>query len=432
MLTEWAKQKWQPSLDQKGGGFTRNKSVFATSMKQHQENEPRASSQVQGRRNADCEVSQLGVNPPRKCRLEANKKLAEFASAENEDSASSSESEAAASRTPPPISRGQAKTKKPRVECTPPPVTPLSEYELMRNENMRKNEEVMRLLGLETAATSVNRNAKGGQSRGNKRAKADYDENDAWSARNAPTSSDEDDVDARVVRKRPSRQEPGSRVMPPRAGKQPPLKEHEAGATLGSELEGRQIKVEIFTEDIGAKAWHMGEILRHRRRKGRDEHLVRWDTEGAEDEWLYLPEEVYHMFAPGEEEEQAAPQESEFRPGDCVVLLAEDEAKGGSKSRTSYARLIERKAGGAWSVHWFYQASDIPRHILDSKHGRQLDAKKEICYSIHEQDVDEETFHRKVEVIFTAAGFRTVTKDQKVCTRPSFFLSSQSELRTRK
>ena len=68
-------------------------------------------------------------------------------------------------------------------------------------------------------------------------------------------------------------------------------------------------------------AWR--DILRHRRRRGKDEHLVRWDTEGAEDEWLCLAEEEHYVLAPGEEESAADDDaEAAYRPGGCVAVFA--------------------------------------------------------------------------------------------------------------
>jgi hypothetical protein len=70
-----------------------------------------------------------------------------------------------------------------------------------------------------------------------------------------------------------------------------------------------------MTEDTGKHEWHYGELIAHRMRKGKNQHLIRWDTVGEKDEWIFLEEEDYHMYQLGEREHQ---HEDAFEDGDKV------------------------------------------------------------------------------------------------------------------
>ena len=83
----------------------------------------------------------------------------------------------------------------------------------------------------------------------------------------------------------------------------------------GLEVVGRRLRVSVMTEDTGKHEWHYGELIAHRMRKGKNQHLIRWDTVGEKDEWIFLEEEDYHMYQLGEREHQ---HEDAFEDGDKV------------------------------------------------------------------------------------------------------------------
>lgn len=88
---------------------------------------------------------------------------------------------------------------------------------------------------------------------------------------------------------------------------------------MGLEVVGRRLRVSVMTEDTGKHEWHYGELIAHRMRKGKDQHLIRWDTVGEKDEWIFLEEEDYHMYQLGEREHQ---HEDAFEDGDTVSTPA--------------------------------------------------------------------------------------------------------------
>ena len=342
------------------------------------------------------------------------------------------------------------------------PQTP--DIELKRNENMKRNAEIMKALGLDDLAAAVVRD-KCKERKPAPDAAASDDEASDWEASEGNSADDE-------------RSAPKKRASPPSAAPRPTRACKKAKSTLpaapGEELEGRRLRVRILTEDVGGLAWHHGEVLRHRRRRGRDEHLVRWDTDGADDEWLYLPEEEHHVFSPGEEEAEdaaaatAAEEEgggaAAYAAGDCVAVAAGD---GGE--RVAFARLEAPRGAGAWLVQWFYEPADLPPEALATKLGRlvplpcptsammhyachpyamsvficfatnilrgcgcreyaaaavviprpprrrQVEAGRDLLFSIHEQEIDADTITGRADVVFSAATFRTVTRGQRLC-----------------
>jgi hypothetical protein len=313
----------------------------------------------------------------RHCRLETEKKLHEcLRESDDEDSNVESDSEAIRKKKfKKPESHEKFKTKRVKraFKVDSARADPVPEIELKRIENMKRNSDLMKSLGLESPSKTIRNSsqAKGGP----KRKSGDAESIDP----NWESSDDEspDEEPAAKIKHRPGGPRNSEKAQLGRACKKarPAVSATAAPAPVapGSELEGRRLRVLIFTEDVGDKAWHQGEILRHRRRRGRDEHLVRWDTDGADDEWLYLPEEEYHVYAEGEEEAEAAERAEDagaaggYAPGDCVEVAAGDDGE-----RVSYARLEEARGPDSWLVQWFYEPADLPPAALQTKLGRQV------------------------------------------------------------
>jgi hypothetical protein len=231
----------------------------------------------------------------------------------------------------------------------------------------------MRSLGIDSAAETVQALVHV-SSKSKLPHRADKEDDTDWNLRDQVVNSSDDEAETRKQRRR--NQLRTCRV-PTAEPSRPP----------GAELEGRSVRVSIFTEDVAGMAWHEGEVLRHRRRRGRDEHLIRWETEAADDEWLYLPEETYELIDLEEfhkNDAELAQEECKrsLRPGDCVAVMY-DAGGGNGGRKMSFARLIERRAaagggggggGGSssWSAHWFYGPEDLPKALLQSKAGKQV------------------------------------------------------------
>jgi hypothetical protein len=181
---------------------------------------------------------------------------------------------------------------------------------------MIRNAEIMRSLGLEIAAEAVRETP---QKKQTAKVPKAAEEETSWNGSNVGSSDEESPKKRKPAPPRTEANRPGRSCKKARASTAPPQP-----LTFGSELEGRRLRVHFHTEDVGGMACHHGsDILRHRRRRGKDEHLVRWDTEGAEDEWLCLAEEEHYVLAPGEEENAADDDaEAAYRPGGCVAVFA--------------------------------------------------------------------------------------------------------------
>ena len=183
------------------------------------------------------------------------------------------------------------------------------------------------------------------------------------------------------------------------------------------ELVGRKIRVSVFTADVGRKEWHSAEIMQHRMRRGKHQHLVQWSAEGEDDEWLVLDEEDYQIVD-AEDEELEDSNGDDFRVGDVVETKVMGDK---DKEEIGYVRLLERLGdeGGdgeiMWKVHWLYLPSNVGNHVLSAIKTCPVDKKKEVFFSAHEDIVSQDTFEGLADVVFTAANFRTVLKTQKLC-----------------
>ena len=96
-----------------------------------------------------------------------------------------------------------------------------------------------------------------------------------------------------------------------------------ARSRMGPEVVGRRLRVSVMTEDTGKNEWHYGELSAHRMRKGKGQHLIRWDTVGEKDEWIVLEEEEYYMYQLGEREhvdEEGAEDPAEASTAEVRVL----------------------------------------------------------------------------------------------------------------
>lgn len=155
----------------------------------------------------------------------------------------------------------------------------LSPYELQRLENMRNNAKIMRGLGIEDTVLKMPR-----QKKSSSKPQKNRDEDTEFS-----DSEDDDDEDRSSCKKNKGRN--GSRDMPMRKARPSPgeLAEKKRRWTASGksskvsekgkkgkenkteqegagqeELLGRKVKIEVYTEDLGANAWHLAEIIHYR------------------------------------------------------------------------------------------------------------------------------------------------------------------------
>jgi len=225
----------------------------------------------------------FGNSSSRRCRAETEKRLSDCVDKESSDEDSDSQPILKKPFRKPPVDK-EAK-KKTKIIGKVESVDALPDIEVKCRENMIRNAEIMRSLGLEIAAEAVRETPQKKQTA--KVPKAAEDET-SWNGSNDGSSDEESPKKRKPAPPGTEANRPGRSCKKARASTAPPQP-----LTFGSELEGRRLRVHFHTEDVGGMVCHHGDILRHRRRRGKDEHLVRWDTEGAEDEWLCLAEEEH-------------------------------------------------------------------------------------------------------------------------------------------
>ena len=104
--------------------------------------------------------------------------------------------------------------------------------------------------------------------------------------------------------------------------------------------------------------------------------------------WLILPEEEYYLFAPGEQEDWES-ADQEFRVGDCVTVLCDDDAEGcitnEAGQNVSIGRLVERVSESTWTVRWFFHPHQVPAHTRDKF--KTIRDDTEIFYSLSSDEV---------------------------------------------
>jgi hypothetical protein len=81
--------------------------------------------------------------------------------------------------------------------------------------------------------------------------------------------------------------------------------------------------------------------------------------------------------------------DQEFRVGDCVTVLCDDDAEGcitnEAGQNVSIGRLVERVSESAWTVRWFFHPQQVPAHTRDKF--KTIRDDTEIFYSLSSDEV---------------------------------------------
>ncbi|EKX37029.1 hypothetical protein GUITHDRAFT_116755 [Guillardia theta CCMP2712] len=262
---------------------------------------------------------------------------------------------------------------------TPPPQSPSDEhesvgvrvpqqemsYEEKRRQNIARNKELMRELGLQDTAKKLDQGKD--KARVKKKSKDDDDE----------SFQEDDDMmeeEEEVNGKKSSR---ASKQAATKRGKLQMMLAGQAAETVcadyGREIIGRAIKVSVFTVETSKNEWHYAEIVGHR--------------------WLKLDEEEFHLYAiddvpscdSGDEEEkddENALDVKKLKYGVCVAASCYEDGK----IITEYARLLKKTTDNQWKVNWFFTCEQITNAARE-RFTNFIDPKKDIFFSMCEDEV---------------------------------------------
>eukprot|EP00961_Rhodomonas_salina_P081788 1099419-Rhodomonas_salina.2 len=234
-------------------------------------------------------------------------------------------------------------------------------YEKQRLQNMANNAKVLDDLGLSKMIATVKKKTPPARratpaKRNSKKQPSRWRDSDSESFEEEEDSA-ESDSDVEVVPPKKSKRTAFER--PAQTAKQTSKKLSVAAPAVASaatrrssakpavkyagvNLKTRRIKVSIFTEDTNKDEWHFATITASRTKKGKLEHLVKWDTVGEDDEWLDLSEEKHYLFEEGEEEVTEDEDESEWKVKQNVEVFTEGE---NGEDELGVVRLLESFGG---------------------------------------------------------------------------------------